>query len=261
MDAVERSQYSGGVRMQTMQQDATVPLASVRRVARRHPATGRASQALIADRFADGGEASKVVHSRAKRAFDIFVAALGLLLLLPALLAIAIAIKATSRGPILFRQQRYGLSNKLFVIFKFRTMYIDKGDQTGVKQTCRSDERVTPIGQFLRRYSLDELPQLLNIVKGDMSLVGPRPHVPGMLAGGLPYEALVPNYLERHRVRPGLTGLAQAQGLRGSTVDTDLARARIEQDFKYIQSWSLGLDLRIMIETVRTELLASVNGI
>jgi len=253
--------------METMRQDTSVPFARNRRFTPHHPARYRvkgrpnASQALIAVPFADRDKASKLVHSRAKRAFDIFAATLGLLLLLPGLLAIAIAIKATSRGPILFRQWRYGLNNKLFVIYKFRTLYLDKADETGVKQTCSGDHRVTPIGGLLRRYSLDELPQLLNIVKGDMSLVGPRPHVPDMLAGGLPYEAVVPDYFERHCVRPGLTGLAQAQGLRGSTADINVAKARIEQDFKYIQNWSLGLDLRIIVETARTELRTWGNGV
>ena len=127
-----------------------------------------------------------LASSRTKRSFDIIAGTLVLLLLLPSLLAIAAAIKLTSRGPILFVQRRYGLNNKIFVIYKFRTMYVDKCDKTGVRQTREADQRVTPIGKLLRRYSVDELPQLLNIVKGDMSLVGPRPHVPGMLAGGNP---------------------------------------------------------------------------
>jgi lipopolysaccharide/colanic/teichoic acid biosynthesis glycosyltransferase len=140
-------------------------------------------------------------------------------------------------------------------------MYVDKCDKTGVRQTREADQRVTPIGKLLRRYSVDELPQLLNIVKGDMSLVGPRPHVPGMLAGGIPYEFLVTNYFERHRVRPGLTGLAQAKGFRGSTEDAKLAKTRIDLDLQYIQNWSFGLDLRIILETLRTQFLTSGNGI
>jgi polysaccharide biosynthesis protein PslA len=145
----------------------TAPFAGVEGFIRHHFAKYRSSQPTT---------------SLAKRSFDIFAATLGLLLLSPCLLVVALAIKLTSRGPVLFRQRRYGLNNAIFVIYKFRTMYIDIGDETGVKQTCGADRRVTPIGKVLRRWSLDELPQLLNIVKGDMSLVGPRPHVPGMLA-------------------------------------------------------------------------------
>jgi|SRR5690349_5145243 len=200
-------------------------------------------------------------RSVTKRSFDIIVAAFALFVLLPGILAIAVTIKLTSRGPVLFRQRRYGLNNKMFEIYKFRTMYSDKCDQTGVTQTCTADQRVTPIGKVLRRLSLDELPQLLNVLKGDMSLVGPRPHVPGMLAAGVAYEILVPSYFERHRVRPGVTGLAQARGFRGSTVDAALAKARIDLDLMYIQEWSFLLDLRIIIETARVEFLKLGGGI
>ena len=141
-------------------------------------------------------------------------------------------------------------------------MFVDKCDASGVMQTtCRNDPRVTPVGKILRRSNLDELPQLLNVVKGDMSLVGPRPHVVGMLAAGGLYEILVPNYFERHRVRPGITGLAQARGLRGSTVDAALAKARIDLDLQYVQNWSFALDLRILVETVWTEFLKAGDGI
>jgi len=207
------------------------------------------------------GRASAPAHSVVKRGFDVIMATFGLLVLAPGLIAIAVAIKLTSRGPILFRQRRYGLNNKRFVIYKFRTMYVDEADETGVEQTRYSDRRVTSVGRVLRRFSLDEFPQLLNVVKGDMSLVGPRPHVPGMLAAGVLYEILVPNYFERHRVKPGITGLAQARGLRGSTADVELAKARIDLDLKYIQNWSFRLDLRIIIETVWREFLKAGNGI
>jgi lipopolysaccharide/colanic/teichoic acid biosynthesis glycosyltransferase len=195
-----------------------------------------------------------------KRCFDASAAFLLLLLLAPGLLAIALAIKLTSPGPVLFRQWRYGLNNQLFRIYKYRTMYADQGDEAGVRQTRRGDQRVTSLGRFLRRSSLDEVPQLPNVLKGDMSLVGPRPHVPEMLAGGVPYEKLVPYYFERHRVRPGITGLAQANGLRGSTEDPGAAIARIKRDLEYIDTWSLRLDLRLLIETVRTELLQLGSG-
>jgi len=173
---------------------------------------------------------------------------------------IAIAIKLTSPGPVLFRQLRYGLNNELFKIYKFRTLYVEKSDQSGVNQIQRHDPRVTPFGRILRRWNLDELPQLLNVVKGDMSLVGPRPHVPEMLAAGVVYEELVPYYFQRHRVRPGITGLAQAMGFRGSTEDATLAIARIDMDLKYINSWSFQFDLWILVETARKELIAAGNG-
>lgn len=211
--------------------------------------------------FLASSRPADLANSRVKRSFDIIVGLLSLLLLLPALLVVAAAIKLTSRGPILFVQQRYGLNNNLFMIYKFRTMFVDKEDKTGVEQTREADERITPIGKLLRRYSIDELPQLLNVIKGDMSLVGPRPHVPNMLAAGLPYEFLVPNYFERHRVKPGLTGLAQAKGFRGCTDDAKLAKARIDLDLQYIQNWSFGLDLRIILETARTQILTSGDGI
>ena len=215
----------------------------------------------IADHLADSGRAGGPAHSLAKRSFDTIVAMCGLLVLLPCLLAIALAIKLTSRGPILFRQRRYGLKNKAFVIYKFRTMYSDKSDYSGVLQARLGDQRVTRVGRLLRRSNLDELPQLLIVVKGDMSLVGPRPHVFGMLAAGVPYEILVPNYFERHRVRPGVTGLAQARGFRGSTEGAEPAIARIDLDLKYIQNWSFALDLRLILETMRTEFLRAGNGI
>ena len=204
---------------------------------------------------------SDPARSVVKRGFDVLAATLGLLVLLPGLAAVALAIKLTSRGPLVFRQQRYGLNNTEFVVYKFRTMYFDETDVTGVKQTREDDDRITPIGRVLRRFSLDELPQLVNVVKGDMSLVGPRPHVPGMLAAGVPYEILVPGYFERHRVRPGLTGLAQARGFRGSTVDAEFAKARIASDLEYIQNWSFMLDMRIIIETVWREFLRGGDGI
>ncbi len=201
------------------------------------------------------------VRSVLKRTFDIVVATLLFVELLPALIAIAAAIKLTSRGPALFRQRRYGLNSQTFWIYKFRTMYVDQCDETGIRQTCHADQRVTPVGRFIRRFSLDELPQLINVIKGDMSLVGPRPHVPGMLAAGIPYEMLVPDYFDRHRVRPGVTGLAQARGLRGVTVDAELAKARIDLDLQYIETWSFALDLRLIVDTLWTECLKLGNGV
>jgi lipopolysaccharide/colanic/teichoic acid biosynthesis glycosyltransferase len=189
----------------------------------------------------------------AKRVIDVIGASLGLVLFAPLLIGIAIAIKATSPGPVFFRQKRYGYRNRRFWIFKFRTMYADLGDPRGTRQTTAGDPRVTPVGRLLRRSSLDELPQLINVLKGDMSLVGPRPHVPGMLAGGMLYEELTPYYFQRHTMRPGITGLAQVSGYRGSTVAPLSAIERLDYDLQYITRWSLWLDLLIIMRTATRE--------
>ncbi len=189
-----------------------------------------------------------------KRALDVTFSLQLLILLAPMLLLIILAIKATSSGPAIFRQQRYGLNGRMFEIYKFRTMYVAACDPSGVKQVTPHDKRVTPVGNFLRKSSLDELPQILNVLRGDMSLVGPRPHVPGMLGGGILYETLVPEYFERLRVLPGVTGLAQVNGLRGGTDDPIAARARITKDLEYIQRWSFSFDIWIIVKTVQREL-------
>jgi polysaccharide biosynthesis protein PslA len=203
--------------------------------------------------------ASDPARDVAKRVIDIAGAGLALLFFAPLFVAIAIAIKAGSPGPVFFRQRRYGQRNRLFRIYKFRTMHAHLNDPTGVRQTACNDARVTPLGRFLRQTSFDELPQLINVIKGDMSLVGPRPHVPGMLAGGLVYEDLVPYYFQRHMVRPGITGLAQVSGCRGSTAQANAAIARIDHDLDYIEKWSVALDVKIIARTVATEFLSG-NG-
>ena len=195
------------------------------------------------------------VQSALKRSVDVAGASLLILAASPLLIGIAAAIRLSSPGPIFFKQQRYGLNAELFEIYKFRTMSVDEEDRSGVAQTRKNDPRVTSVGKALRRLNLDELPQLFNVVRGDMSLVGPRPHVPGMRAGGLLYEHLVPNYHLRHRMRPGMTGLAQINRLRGSTSDAKFAKARVEYDIAYTSNWSLVLDLRILWLTFKTEVL------
>jgi lipopolysaccharide/colanic/teichoic acid biosynthesis glycosyltransferase len=167
---------------------------------------------------------------------------------------VAILIKLDSPGPILFKQKRWGQGGRKIVIYKFRSMKIDECDTTGVKQTVHKDPRLTLMGTWLRRTNMDELPQLWNILIGNMSLVGPRCHAIGMMAAGLPYEELVPNYAARHAVKPGLTGLAQVRGLRGPTDRPSKAKSRIACDLYYIQNYSIWLDLWIVFATIRNEL-------
>jgi len=192
----------------------------------------------------------------AKRVMDVIGSGAGLLILAPLLIGIAAAIKFTSPGPVFFRQKRYGYHNRRFWILKFRTMHVDLSDQRGTRQATADDPRVTPLGRMLRKTSLDELPQLINVLKGDMSLVGPRPHVPGMLANGMLYEEFIPYYFQRHSMRPGITGLAQVRGFRGTTRRPEAALARVDCDLEYIQSWSLLQDFRIVCSTVATEFLS-----
>ncbi len=194
------------------------------------------------------------IHFAVKRVIDILGAGSALLILMPLFLALAVMIKLTSRGPVLFRQNRTGLGNSSFQILKFRSMYVDLCDESGIVQTVAGDSRVTPVGRFLRRSNLDELPQLLNVLRGDMSLVGPRPHVPGMLAAGQPYERLVSGYERRHMMRPGITGLAQVHGLRGPTTEPETAVRRIQRDLEYIRDFSILLDLKIILRTIVNEL-------
>ena len=188
------------------------------------------------------------------RIYDLLVAGIALIMLLPLLFGIAIAIKVTSKGPIFFRQERYGLNGETFMIYKFRTMAVDACDATGVRQTVKNDPRVTSVGHFLRRSNLDELPQLLNILKGEMSVVGPRPHVPGMLADGQLYEVFDPRYMLRHVVKPGLTGLAQVKGFRGETSNAQSARMRLEYDLRYVQRQSIPLNIWITFLTFWKEM-------
>ena len=177
---------------------------------------------------------------------------LGLMLLLltaPLLMAIAVAIKLTSPGPVLFRQLRHGYNNRVFEVLKFRTMRVDLGDTTGARQARRNDHRMTEFGKFLRRTSLDELPQLFNVLRGDMSLVGPRPLPIGMRTQDQTCHEIVQQYAHRHRVRPGITGWAQICGHRGATEHPIQLRKRVELDLYYIENWSLTFDLKILFLT------------
>jgi Undecaprenyl-phosphate glucose phosphotransferase len=181
----------------------------------------------------------------AKRGFDIVVASIALVLLSPVLAAVAFAIKWTSPGPVLFRQDRHAYNREKFRIFKFRTMQ-DGSDQGAFKQTVRNDPRVTPVGAFLRRTSIDELPQLLNVLIGDMSIVGPRPHA---IAHDNIFEHRIDLYARRHNIKPGITGWAQVNGFRGETDTEEKMRGRIEHDLAYLDHWSLMLDIKIIIMT------------
>lgn len=177
------------------------------------------------------------------------LAAIFLALCSPLFAVIAILIKLDSRGPVFFRQKRYGFNNNEFTVLKFRTMFAAAagGDGETVKQAQRDDPRITRVGRWLRRTSLDELPQLINVLKGDMSLVGPRPHA---VAHNVVFARLVDDYLGRHRVKPGITGWAQVNGLRGETPTPELMRRRVQHDLHYIDHWSVMFDLKILFMTM-----------
>ncbi len=170
-----------------------------------------------------------------------------LVLISPLMLAIATGIKLTSQGPIFFRQSRHGWNGEIIQVLKFRTMVIHKENAGQVTQATKGDQRVTPFGCFLRRTSLDELPQFINVVAGSMSIVGPRPHA---IAHNEQYKELIPRYMLRHKVKPGITGWAQINGLRGETDTLDKMRMRVEFDMHYIEHWSLWNDLKIILVTV-----------
>ncbi|WP_281360080.1 exopolysaccharide biosynthesis polyprenyl glycosylphosphotransferase [Caulobacter soli] len=195
---------------------------------------------------------SAVALNPAKRAFDILASALLLVFFAPVLLLAAILIKIESPGPALFRQTRGGLNGRNFTIYKLRSMRCEENGQS-VVQAARGDDRVTRTGRIIRVTSLDELPQLLNVLKGDMSMIGPRPHA---AAHDEYYGALIPTYALRFQARPGLTGLAQISGLRGGTTDVDDMAKRVKADIDYIDNWSLMSDLRIALLTVPHLLLA-----
>jgi polysaccharide biosynthesis protein PslA len=185
-----------------------------------------------------------------KRTFDIVIASLALLLFWPAMLIVALAIRLESPGPILFRQQRMGRANRLFEVFKFRSMYVDLSDRHGNRSTARGDPRITKVGRIIRATSLDELPQLLNVLGGSMSVVGPRPHALGSRAGDNLFWQIDRRYWLRHTIKPGLTGLAQVRGYRGSTENEHDLVKRLASDMEYLNNWSLMTDLTIIARTV-----------
>lgn len=185
----------------------------------------------------------------AKRFEDVTFASLILAFLAPLMLVIALAVKVTSPGPVFFRQSRYGANGDQFRVIKFRTLHHRKADPDADQLVTRGDPRVTPIGRFLRRSSLDELPQLFNVLSGEMSLVGPRPHAINAKAEGEPYPKVYKAYMERHRVKPGITGWAQINGWRGETDTSDKLIKRVEYDLEYIEKWSVFFDIYILLLT------------
>jgi lipopolysaccharide/colanic/teichoic acid biosynthesis glycosyltransferase len=185
-----------------------------------------------------------------KRAFDLVVAIPLLLFIAPLLLAIAIVIKIDSPGPILFRQKRVGFGNRFFDMYKFRSMAAVASDPLGIQLTVRDDVRITRVGKFIRRTSLDELPQLFNVIGGSMSLVGPRPHCIGSYAGPLLYWDVDDRYAHRHLLKPGITGLAQIRGYRGTTHEVEDLNRRLQSDLEYMGGWSIWRDVVILLKTL-----------
>jgi Undecaprenyl-phosphate glucose phosphotransferase len=192
--------------------------------------------------LSDWGWAVKEIEDRV-------LAAVFIVLLSPVMLAVAIAVKATSKGPVLFRQTRHGFNNQLVSVYKFRSMYTDMCDADAVRQVTRHDPRVTPVGRFIRKTSLDELPQFFNVLKGELSIVGPRPHATHAKAGAVVYNDVVDGYYARHRMKPGITGLAQINGWRGETDTEEKIQRRVEYDIQYIDTWSVWMDLYIIAMT------------
>jgi len=200
------------------------------------------------------------VATLVKRIEDLVIGGICLLITLPLMVTIGLFIKLDSRGPVLFRQQRLGANNLPFDLLKFRSMYVDQTDPLGHQLTRAGDPRITRVGRYLRMASLDELPQLINVIKGEMSLVGPRPHALAASAAGVAYARAISDYPIRHRVKPGITGWAQVNGWRGETTTIDQIRRRTEHDLYYIENWSLSLDLLILGRTI-VAVLSRANAI
>jgi putative colanic acid biosynthesis UDP-glucose lipid carrier transferase len=186
------------------------------------------------------------INGLVKRTSDLLFASSILVLAAPVMLCVAIGVAFTTPGTVIFKQRRYGLDGRKITVYKFRSM--STSDDSGpVPQATRDDERITGFGRFIRKYSLDELPQLINVLQGRMSLVGPRPHA---IAHNEEYRRLIKGYMIRHKVAPGITGLAQVRGHRGETKTIEEMRARVESDLEYLRRWSLSLDLKILVLTV-----------
>ncbi|MFN3955425.1 MAG: undecaprenyl-phosphate glucose phosphotransferase [Pararhodobacter sp.] len=210
---------------------------------RRRSRIGRFRMVNFYSRPIHGGDAL------VKRAFDLVFASLAALVFAPVMVLVALAIRLESPGPVLFRQKRHGFNNRPIEVFKFRSMYADRCDPSAVRAVRRGDDRVTRLGRFLRRSSLDELPQIYNVLRGDLSLVGPRPHATAARTGDLVYDAVAEAYSARHKVKPGVTGWAQINGWRGEMNTPEKIRARVEHDLHYVENWSLWLDLKILVFT------------
>jgi putative colanic acid biosynthesis UDP-glucose lipid carrier transferase len=190
------------------------------------------------------------LNSMVKRASDIVLGLAILLLCMPLMVAVALAVRLSSPGPVIFRQRRYGLYGEEIIVYKFRSMTV-LDDGGNVVQAKAGDPRLTQLGALLRRTSLDELPQFINVLQGRMSIVGPRPHA---VAHNEQYRKLIKGYMLRHKVKPGITGWAQVNGLRGETATLDKMHARIQYDLDYLRNWSLWLDLWIILKTVKVVL-------
>ena len=187
--------------------------------------------------------------SVAKRAFDVVFSLIGIVMLSPVMIATAIAIKLDSKGPVLFKQKRHGFNNEVVEVYKFRSMYTDQADPTAIRPVTKGDPRVTRVGRFIRKTSIDELPQFFNALFGSLSLVGPRPHAVAAQSHNLLYDEVVDGYFARHRVKPGVTGWAQINGWRGEMDTDEKVRMRTEYDLFYIENWSLWFDLKILFLT------------
>jgi polysaccharide biosynthesis protein PslA len=185
-----------------------------------------------------------------KKLLDVSVSLFALLLLSPIIVLTAVAIRLESPGNVIFKQRRFGFNNNEIFVYKFRSMYIDRGDPGGGNRTVKNDDRVTKVGRIIRRLSIDEIPQIFNVLRGEMSIVGPRPHATEMRVEDEYYHDAVKGYLARHRVKPGITGLAQTRGLRGEIQTLERAQKRVEYDRHYIDNWSIMLDLSIIARTV-----------
>lgn len=188
-------------------------------------------------------------YTAVKRIEDIVIALVALAMLSPVFIVVPILIKLEDGGPVFFRQPRFGHRNRLFDCLKFRSMSVHQSEHGKVLLTERNDPRVTKVGRIIRKLSLDEIPQFINVLKGDMSVVGPRPHPPGVKAGDKTYEEAVERFEVRYCVKPGITGWAQVNGLRGNTFTVDDIRNRFEYDMYYIRHWSLWLDIVIIVRT------------